>query len=174
LEDDDVQTLEDAKRWLRARWEEGADCPCCGQFVKLYKRKLNGSMAYALILIYRYFEPNYHGWLHVPSYLNEAPIPAEVSAAIRGDWAKLRFWDLLIEDTRTRDDGSRRAGFWRITEHGRLFVRGLVRVPKYVYLYNKKVVQRRSPDGTSINIKEALGDKFNYSELMAATPEQRA
>ena len=33
-------TLEEAKQFLRDRFENGAECPCCKQYVKLYKRKL--------------------------------------------------------------------------------------------------------------------------------------
>ena len=46
-------TLEQAKEWLRVRFNEGAECPCCLQHVKLYRRPITSSMAYVLILLHR-------------------------------------------------------------------------------------------------------------------------
>jgi len=163
-EGDCSETLEDAKAWLRARFEEGARCPCCDQFVKLYKRKLNSTMARALILVYHYFErPDADEWLHVPSYLNWTQA--------LGDAAKLHRWALIEPKGGIRDDGSTKVGYYRITDLGRRFVRGEASVPKYVYLYNQKVVNRSDADTTRTTITEALGDRFDYAELMSATPE---
>ncbi|MBT8453898.1 MAG: hypothetical protein KJO40_18195 [Deltaproteobacteria bacterium] len=157
-------TLEQAKDWLRGRFENGAKCPCCGQDVKLYKRKLNSTMARALILIYRYFQrPNAEEWLHVPSYLNWTQA--------LGDVAKLHWWGVIEEKPEVRNDGSPRAGYYRITELGKAFVRNEASVIKYVYLYNKRAIRRKNPDLSRTTIVEALGDKFNYAELMQATPD---
>jgi hypothetical protein len=159
----DTRTLEEAKRWLRERFSEGADCPCCNQFVKLYKRKLNGSMSLALIYIYKYFESNpAEQWLHVPSYLSRIISGATVRG---GDWSKLRYWGLIEDQKGTRDDGSERVGNYRITEEGKKFVQGLTRVPRHVFLYNQEPVKRRDEETTSI--QESLGEDFNYNELMA-------
>lgn len=119
-------TLQEAKVWLRARFSKGATCPCCNQFVKLYRRPFNKSMAFVLLLMARYYrriEVKESDWLHVPSYINEvvASNPRR-SAAVRGDWAKLKFWGLIEEKPETRDDGSPRVGYWRMTPVGRQFV----------------------------------------------------
>lgn len=160
-------TLDDAKQTLRAGWERGVDCPCCGQFVKLYRRKLNSSMAYALIMIARHDRRRPGEFFHVPAWLDALAVP---SAVARGDFAKLRFWGLIEPqpDTR-RADGSKRAGFWRITPLGRDFAAGRVSVPSHVYLYNQKPIGRTPPGRATI--REALGDRFDFGELMAATPE---
>lgn len=154
-------TLEEAKQWLRERFSDGAKCPCCDQFVKLYKRKLNSSMAHGLILIYKFFENNDDEWLHVPSYLSRISSSATVRG---GDWSKLRYWGLIEGEKGTRDDGSERVGTYRITGRGKQFVLSQIHVPKHVYLYNQNPVSR--DDGETITIKEALGEKFNYAELM--------
>ena len=62
-------------------------------------------------------------WLHVPSYIAEmvADHPRR-AAAVRGDWAKLKFWGLIEEKPDVRDDGSPRVGYWRMTPLGRQFV----------------------------------------------------
>lgn len=151
-------SLEEAKQWLRDRFDEGASCPCCNQFVKLYRRKLNSFMAYALILIDRYFrQSNANEWLHVPSYLIEQNAPDR-------ECAKLRYWGLIEECTGGRPDGSPHAGFYKITELGKSFVRRDVRVARYIFLYNKHPVKRE--EWETIDIYEALGEKFSYEELM--------
>ncbi len=171
-------SLEEAKVWLREQFEKkGARCPCCQQFVKLYKRRLNASMAYVLILLYRYDQR--HGgarngtqdpWVHVPSYLVEAS-SANIrrAAAIRGDWAKLKYWGLIEELDTKREDGSKRAGYYRITERGKGFVLGNFKVPPYIFLYNEKVLDRPVAADEWITIGEALGKKFDYTELMQET-----
>jgi len=157
----DTRTLEEAKKWLRERFEQGAECPCCKQYVKLYKRKLNSFMAYALLLIDRYFrQPDAKEWLHVPSYL------VEQNATDR-ECAKLRYWGLIEEMPEGREDGSPHAGFYKITDLGKQFVARTIRVPMYIHLYNGSIVRR--PDAETIDIYEALGEKFNYNELMGST-----
>ena len=157
-------TLEDAKEWLRKHFADGASCPCCDQYVKLYKRKLNSSMAYALLMIYKFFENNSDEWLHVPSYLSRINSTATVRG---GDWSKLRHWGLIEAQKAVRDDGSERVGHYRITELGKQFVRSQARVRKHVYLYNQRPIKR--PDDETVSIVEALGEKFDYTELMSAT-----
>ena len=161
-------TLAEAKQWLRARFGKGATCPCCNQFVKLYKRPFNKSMAYVLLLIARYYrriEVKESDWLHVPSYINEvvASNPRR-SAAVRGDWAKLKFWGLIEEKPETRDDGSPRVGYWRMTPLGRQFVAREVKVPSHVYIYNGEALQRSVEE--QITIDDALTTDFSYAEIM--------
>ena len=162
--------LEDARKWLRGQFETGAACPCCRQFVKLYKRKLNSAMACALIKVFHYFESpeaSVEPWLQVPDYLK--------SSKLCGDFAKLRHFGLVEPKPKAvRDDGSKRAGFYRMTETGRLFVLGEVSVPMHIYEYNSRIVSVPSPDPTTTTIEKALGARFDYAELMRATPEKLA
>lgn len=161
-------SLEDAKRWLRARFGKGATCPCCAQFVKLYKRPFNKSMAYVLLLIARYYrrvEVQPDEWLHVPSYIAEVAVGnPRRAAAVRGDWAKLKFWGLIEEKPETRSDGSPRVGYWRLTALGRQFVAREIKVPSHVYLYNGEPLQRAVE--RQITIDDALGTEFSYAEIM--------
>jgi hypothetical protein len=159
-------TLDEAKAALRAGWGEGVVCPCCGQFVKLYKRVLSSSMAYALILIDRHFRRSSE-WLHVQSYIVDLPdLDPKVRAAVRGDFAKLSYWGLLCERPGGKSEsGSPRAGHWRITHKGRQFVDGVIRVPKHALVYNRAA---RGFSEESVNIRQALGERFDYDELMKA------
>jgi hypothetical protein len=159
-----IVTLAGAKQWLRDRVADGATCPCCTQFAKVYKRPITRSMAYSLILIDRHFQKDpVKAWLHVPSYLTRTSI---VGAAIRGgDWAKLVHWGLLEEKPEIRKDGSPRAGYYKITERGSAFARGEIRIPKFVFIYASRVLNRPSPE--TISVQEALGAAFDYRALMA-------
>lgn len=148
-------TLEEGQQLLKQNIDQGMNCPCCGQFAKQYRRKLNSFMAYALILIDRHFRTS-DEWLHVPSYL------VRMGARDR-ECAKLRYWGLLQEMEAVREDNSPHAGYYRITEEGKAFVRGEYQVPRYVHLYDNRV---SGYTGEPIGIKEALGDHFRYDELM--------
>lgn len=160
-------TLAEAKDWLRRRVDEGATCPCCHQFAKVYRRTMTASMAYALVLIYRHFTAAgpFATWLHVPTYLSNV---AQWSVTVRGgDWAKLVHWG-LIEERRDelREDGSSRTGWYRITSDGKLFVQRKLKVKKYVHIYDGQKLPREVPE--EIDIADALRKKFNYEELMAS------
>jgi hypothetical protein len=154
-------TLEEARKMIAAQRTQpgGVDCPCCGQLVKIYKRKLNSSMARALMLIYQYFQrPDAEEWLHVPSLLAE-------NDQNRSDEAKLQHWGLITQMQGKRADGSKRVGYYKMTDHGKQFVLGEVRVPQHALLFNQKFF---GFSFETTNIYEALGDKFNYDELMSA------
>jgi Zn ribbon nucleic-acid-binding protein len=162
-------TLAEARAWLRERFEEGADCPCCKQHVKLYKRHLNSSMAYVLLLLYREsVAAGFEKYLHVPSLIaHRTKDQPRLAAAVRGDWAKLRYWDLIEEHAGEReDDEGPHSGYWRLTHRGELFAQGAIRVPAYVHLYNGDLVRREVTE--TVDIHEALGTKFSYRDLMEA------
>jgi hypothetical protein len=150
-------TLEEIKKWLQERLENGVDCPCCGQFAKIYKRKLNSSMARGLIVLVKL---NRRDPIHIPSVFTEYRVCAS------NDGALLRHWNLIEEVPGVRDDGSARVGYYLVTDLGRKFVAGKVRVPAYAYIYNSKLLHL--DDEETVNIREALGERFHYEELMNA------
>ena len=158
-----MTTLTQARAELRENMEKGMDCPCCTQYVKLYKRSMTASMACALIYVYRYFERHGYGEpLHVGQYLNALDLPGPVRST--GDFAKLRFWGLVEYVEGTREDGSNRNGYFYLTQEGKAFVEGRLHVPRRVYIFNNKCYGK---DTDTITIQDALKNKFNYTELMA-------
>jgi hypothetical protein len=158
------RTLAEAQAWLKERQDKGEHCPCCGQFSKIYKRKLNSAMAATLIFVNRYFAQHPEAeWLHVERYLKGIP---KIPPSLRGDFPKLRYWNLLEAQSAERDDGNPRVGMYRITEKGKRFVRGKVQVPKQVILYNQGVLGFSEE---SLHIVEALGEHFDYDEMMYRT-----
>lgn len=134
--------------------EKGFKCSCCGQFVKMYHRKLNSSMAKVLILIYKSGKTDY---FHVENWLKELN-----RGDLRADFHKLRYWGLLKKKVENREDGSARNGFYRITPAGIMFVEGKTQVSEKIIVFNNEF---QGYEGKEIFIHQV--SKFNYSELMA-------
>lgn len=146
-----MQTLAEAKGYLRENWEEGVSCPCCNQMVKLYKYKLSYGLAKMVLDVYRLHQQG-REWVHIQSELKPK----------NGDYAKLRHWDLLEARGDKSDDGNSTA-YWRLTEFGRLFARCERAVPSHALLFDSR---KFGTAGEYITIRQALGNKFNYDELM--------
>jgi len=144
------------KKHLKDNFNEGTECPACSQYVKLYPRKLTSAMAYGLILLVNSEKTEY---FHVEDFLKEEECPS----SIRGDIAKLRHFGLLDKLVVKREDGSTRAGYYKVTDKAREFVDNKATVPKSVNLFNNQVY---GYDDEQITIEDALGNKFNYNELM--------
>lgn len=150
----DHVTLGEARRWLRQEAQDkGGTCPCCTQRAQIYRRTIHSGMARALVVMCRE-----HGmdWQDKTSTLRG------YGAAAR-DESLLRFWGLLEEDVRTREDGGH-AGWWRVTDAGRRFVHGRILVPKYALVYDGRCL---GSDGPHVSIVQCLGKRFNLSRLMA-------
>jgi hypothetical protein len=149
-----AMTLDEAKPILREHAKNGGDdCPLCAQFVKVYKRKVHATMAVALILLYKRFGTE---WGLLKEVLDRTRY---------ADSAKLRYWGLLMEDqTLVREDGSKRTGWWRVTEAGAAWVRRETTIPKYALVYNTRAL---GYEGEQVSIVDCLGDKFDYNELMS-------
>lgn len=144
--------LNEVIAWLEERLDQGTECPACGQHVQRYRRKLDSGMARVLIQMYqRQKAPD--RWVHIPSLGTPG-----------GDPIKNRHWGLIEKRDEVRDDGSPRAGWWRLTDLGIRFVEGQVRIAKYAYLYSG--ICTGLDDSEMISITDALGTRFNYDELM--------
>ena len=99
-------------------------------------------------------------WVHVrePARI----MGAETAAARSGDYAKARFWGLIEQRVkRTKTDNS--AGLWRLTKSGWDFVARKTQVREKVIVYANKPIEFI---GAAIDIKAALGNEFNYDEIM--------
>jgi hypothetical protein len=149
----DTMPLGEARQWLREQVKgKGASCPCCTQLAKVYERSLGAGQAALLV----------QWWA---KYRRE---PVKLSAVLHtpgGDYAKLRWWG-LIEDMRDRREDGGSAGVWRITEHGEAFVRGRVTVPRHAKVYDNRF-QGFDAGTPQVTVRDVLGEKFDYDELMA-------
>lgn len=145
-----ASTVGEAKAWLRTKIEEGHRCPVCTQMAKVYKRKINSRMAKTLITMYKHSDPG--EFVHAPS------LPGDTH-----ECSQLVWWGLIEEERILRPDGGR-AGWWRLTDAGRAFAEGRATVYKYARIYDSKCL---GLVGDQVSIKDALGEKFDYAELMS-------
>lgn len=151
-------TLQGAREWLRDNYrDEGARCPACKQIVREYRRTIHAAMAEKLIQFWRTYGTMNWGE-RTPLMLKGRAGAADGG----GDFAKLRYWGLIEESNDERQDGGR-AGWWRVTQVGALFVQNQQAVPRYAYVYDGVC---RRVDGPRWNIVRCLGKHFNYNELM--------
>lgn len=158
-----TQVVKEIRDQLKQEREKpgGVRCPCCDQFVKLYRRTLNSGMARSLIWLVRYCEGmsedarKFSPWVDVPKVA-----PRDVIAS--REFGKLEHWGLVKQavNTSTKQQCS---GFWMPTERGVDFVHARILVPARVFLYDNKI-EGWSED--TISIQEALGMKFDYTDLM--------
>lgn len=150
LDSDREVSLGDAKAWLRARLDDGAECPCCGQRAQMYRRAPSSAACHVLIRAARAYGTRP---FHLPSN--------DDWSRAGGEFARLRYWRLVEEDRTQHDDYH--AGWWRITALGIDFVGGAYRVPKYARVYNGEVY---GYEGKDVDIRSCLGRRYNYEVLM--------
>jgi len=143
---------------------DGAVCPCCDRYGKRHRRKLNSGIASSLLWLVRTYHERACNWIDIPR-----TGPRRVVKSREPDkWAQ---WEPALAETRPYSYGDEtRRGMWRPTEAGIDFVHGRITVPSHGIFYNT----RRGVvvfEETQISIQEALGDTFDYGELMAESAE---
>ena len=152
----DNHTLGEARATLRNTALKGASCPCCGQLVKVYKRKLHSEMAVFLCRLVRRAGMEYK-WVNVRHVLRGGEETQKAST----DGAYLTRWRLV--ETKRAKPGEPGAGLYRPTELGVRFVMRKIRVPSHIYMFNNTLIGFTDK---LVTIDDALGDKFSYEELM--------
>lgn len=154
------QILEEVRVELANGMDEGTRCPCCGHLVKLYKRKLNATMARLLTLVVRRYGIT-GDWIGVREDLGGVSI-----GQAGGEFAKLAHWGLVEQEYNDNPD-KRTSGRWRPTDDGHAFVYRRLSVPEHVLLLSNEVIGFTD---TEIGIVQALGSRFSYEELMNESP----
>lgn len=156
-------TIEEIRAYMRERWGEGVECPCCSQNVKLWKRRVNRGMAEVLVAlaretVRRRISPDHRPYINVERDLirgNE-----ELQGA--RDWATLRFWNLIEP---LGDGGSRKAtGEWRITVGGLWIVSHPDRalLPDWIEVFNNRA---RGQSEEKRSLLDALQRPFSWQEV---------
>lgn len=155
-----METIQEAKTRMRAEMRKGVACPCCNQFVKLYKRKLNSGMAITLIRLFRHYGIS-KDFVNVKDFLRENKYSNS------HDWTLLKHWGFIEEEKTDPSQDAKSSGRWRITLKGEEFVLGILRAPSHILTYNSGFY---GFEGDSIvdmiGIEQAIGNKFSYLELM--------
>lgn len=134
--------------------DEGYTCSCCGLYVKRYHRSLNCNMALALIVLYK---SGIRDFIHLENLMQKYDYKR------CGDASYLVHWRFLEKCKDKREDGSSRNGKYKITSMGLMFVEGKITAKESILIFNNKM---EGFTGEEINIEQALGKKFSYSELM--------
>ena len=129
-------------------------CECCGHIRFTYTRKFNSNMAVTLLALYKH---NVNGYVKVEEFLLEHGYKR------CGDFSYLVHYRLLEKQKGKRDDGSKKNGYYRLTALGILFVEGKHKVKESFIISENKLLGFSEKE---IDIKQALGEKFNYSELI--------
>lgn len=102
-------TIHEAKKQLRENWEQGVECPCCTQFVKLYHRKLNTGVTLFLIGLYK-LDPNGGEYFHAKQVLEKIG-----GFTTSRDYAILEHWKLIEAMPNDGDESKRTSGYWCLT-----------------------------------------------------------
>lgn len=135
---------------------KGTECPCCGRLVKVYRRKLHTEMAAFLCRLVRHYQSERR------YYSTREMCPALTKASTDGSY--LTHWGLVRrEPSRSENESGGRAGLYAPTEMGIEFVHRRCTVPARVHLLCGEVV---GWGNEHISIEKALGDKFDYHQLM--------
>jgi hypothetical protein len=153
-----METLKDAKDKLILGWEKGTDCPCCGQFVKLYKRLFDSGLARFMIALYKLSDGKPGVYIDKDAIRFEAGLDTLKAT----NYGIIKHWQ-VAHTFRGDNTAKRTSGQWSLTEYGKKLVEGSVSIPKYAFTYNKEVYKFSKE---RITIKGALGKHFNYAKLM--------
>lgn len=134
--------------------DKGYCCKSCGSFIKAYHRSFNSNMALCLIVLYK---------SGITDYVHLENLLLEKGYKRCGDFSYLVHFRLIEKLAEKRSDGSNRNGMYKITTSGIMFAEGKTKVQeKFIIKQNKFL----GFEGKEIGIKEALGVKFNYNEIM--------
>jgi hypothetical protein len=152
-----METIKEAKDFLRENWEAGTDCPCCNRYVKLYKYSFNSAMSRLMIFMYKLHQEGMKE-VHIENEMAKRGIR---SVQVQ---SKLVHWG-LIEAVANDDSSKRTSGVYSLTMEGVEFSLCRLKVPKFIKYYNEKVYERSTHE--LISIQQGLGKKFDYNEMMS-------
>jgi len=121
-----------------------------------HRRKFNSNMARFLIQLVRLWEE-----------AGSDPVVGLHHSRIAytgRDYNYIATWGLAHTYAAGEEDSGRTSGEWTPTPRGVRFVKGRIRIAGHIVMYNNTL--RRLDNSTTISIRKALGDRFNYRELM--------
>jgi len=156
--DQDFKTLGEVKQVLRETLLQGVHCPCCTQFAKVYKRKLNKALSVCLLRAYSLYGRKK---FHVKDLLMSDKIFAANMNG--GNFSTGAYWGIMKMIPNT-DEDKRTSGYWILTDLGEQFLLKKLKLPKHIWMFNAALVKQSDE---LVSIDEALTLKFSYKETMA-------
>ncbi len=172
--DPQTSTIQDAKNWLNEAMLKGANCPCCNQKVKVYKRHVTHKQAATLILLHKTFPVG--TIVDINFFVQQAQPPEFALSLVKGrEWHKLKYWGLIdeVDDKaivkRFRetypDSKGKRVSLHQLNERGAAFCQGSP-IIKFVYIYDDVV--RGWDETANATVMDALEAKFDFNDLINA------
>ena len=155
-----IQTINEGKEYLARHRDSGAQCPCCSQLVRVYKRKLHAEMCgylYGLYTLCAKIDRHYttQEIIQASGHLNRM--------GVTSNGTLLQHWG-LIEKIDISNNAGAPAGSYRITPTGVMFMEDKLKVPCCVLLLNG--IAYGHIDDNLVGVRECMKDSFNYDELM--------
>ena len=151
-----MKTLTEARKEYRQTIKDkGGRCPCCRRWGKINGYQVNSTQTRGMIWMLKNFRKS--AWVD----LGKAPKWILRSKAM----ATLHHWGLLETKTKT-DEDKRGSGLWRLTQRGRDFVYGRIKLPKHAFVFDNKLIKFSKEQ---VDVIKTLGKKFSYEELMNTT-----
>lgn len=153
-----LPTLAAAQEWLSTAIDspDGAICPCCARFDKVYGRLIHLSIIKNLVSLYRHAHRCRQPWHHYAEWMSKG--------AYNPDVAILRHIGVINRAPIDWHPSKKSSGMYALTQRGREFVEGNARLPERLHLYHDELLYVSGDEKT---ISE-LWPEFNYHELMAA------
>lgn len=133
-------------------------CPCCNRFAQLYRRRLHAGIAAQLIRAMMLGADKH--FIHTSGLVESGMTGV-------GDFSKAKYWGLVVAMPHVPGQ-KKTSGNWMLTPAGVAFVRGELRVPAWVDVFDDVVYEKATE---TIGVREALGQHFDYLELMASTKD---
>lgn len=160
-----IATLLECQEYNNKNVENGVTCPCCDRYMKLYKRSYSSGMAVFMLGLYRLTKKI--SFMGTEEYFHYVDVLKHLGINSGGDYAKNVFWGLIepkADDKEELEDlGTKSSGMFKITDIGIDFVLSKIKIPKKVHLLLNEV---EGFDQEKIGIEDALGNKFDYFDLM--------
>ena len=171
-----LQTIEEAKEYIRigSKSNKGVICPCCEQFVKVYKRKITSAAAKALMLLIqetvrlnKFTNELVYSEVHIQDFF--AGIGLRATAM---DYIQLERFGLIqkVPDDRTEKEKKeiKNVGLYFVTDRGYKFATNQIAIEKYHYVLNNKSIGVSKVD--KVRVYECLKEKHTYADLMKGIP----
>lgn len=134
---------------------KGYSCPCCGSYVKTYRRSMNSNMAIALICLLKSKRLDYVHMEEMLRYYKHKRC---------GDFSYLVHYRFIEKLKEKREDGSKKNGKYKITTSGIMWAEGKTTCKSKFLMEMGKF---KGFDGEDITIMQALGEKFSYDRLIS-------
>jgi len=125
-------------------------CPCCGTQIRVWKKAIISTAVASLVRLVALYrgEPLHHDDFTV--LLKDR------------NFSQLKLWGLITPAVND-DPMKRSSGRWSPTLRGVSFVRGEIKIEKYAVTKHNTLWRL---DGPMVGIREALGSRFDYRELL--------